>query len=209
MLKCYRLCNCALGAGCGHDRKSFFFHSTGKAPGNFTGISWGWEQICLASSALTGINRAPVFLRGHDDRTRSVPHPGDRCKTDVGGSLVPSARRFWKPPSPSVVTLRGSSHLQWVPAWVAMGSKWVGASQGDPRPPGRDWLVHQPCAWSLSRSPPRDAIESRRRCICIYICNNKKITALGSLDLTAFAEGPSASPCLSLGLKIAVSAAEL
>lgn len=45
--------------------------------------------------------------------------------------------------------------------------------------------------------------------MCIYIHNNKKITALGSLDLTAFAEGPSASLRLSLGLKIAVSAAEL
>lgn len=32
------------------------------------------------------------------------------------------------------------------------------------------WLVHQSCTWSLARSPPRDAVESRGR----YIYNQEK-----------------------------------
>lgn len=148
-----------------------------------------WDQLEQGTDLFSILcpyehKQSPRLLRGHDDQTKTGPHLGGDCKMGAGGSLVPSthvlpsARWFWKPPSPDVLALCSWSHFQWVPTWVVMVSGWVGTQWVHPREtpvllePMRDffWLVHQTCARSLSRFPPRNAVESRGR----YIYNHKK-----------------------------------
>lgn len=136
MLSFVQLCS-----GCWtRPRPQEFLPRHGRVPGSFAWTSWSREQICLASSALISINKAPAFCGGQDDQISTSPHLRDGCKMGAGGSLVPptrvsppSARWFWKPPSPNVLTRRGWPRLQWVPTWVAMGSGWVGTQWVHPR----------------------------------------------------------------------------
>lgn len=124
----------------------------GKVPGSFAGSSWSSKKICLASSALISINRAPVFWGGEQgvDQTAAGPHLGDNCKVGAGSSLVPSthmappAGGCWNPPSPHFLTLCGWTRVQRVPKKGCTGWAPAGCSpaRGDApfsREPGQDF----------------------------------------------------------------------
>lgn len=124
--------------------------------------------------------QSPHLRGGHDGREKTGPHLGrlqDGCWRLLG-PINPSARWFWSPPSPDVLSLCSQPCFQWVPTWVVMGSGWVGTQWAHPREtpvlpePVWDffWLVHPTCARSVSRPPPGDTVASRGR----YINNHKK-----------------------------------
>lgn len=137
-----------LRSGCWvRPRPQEFVPRHGKVPGSFGGTSWSREQICLASSVLNSINRAPIFWGGHGDRTKTGPHLGgdgqDGCwwlLAPINPCITISEMVLEIPPPPpqcpdplQLAPFPAGPNMGCNGLWL--GGQPVGASQGDPRAP--------------------------------------------------------------------------